>query len=106
MRHAVANTYRCLEWGELTSSPRSRVFDASGRGVFTGSEVAVSEDPEIVGVVEELLSPSEVRVCWSGGARECLCPTRLRVRVAIPEARLAVMRADLAEVRVLARRRS
>lgn len=78
-RSPAPNSYRWLEWGTETLTPRSRVFDSIGNYVFTGSRVRSSAPPERLGVVEELISPSEVVVRWRGGLDVAVSPDVLVV---------------------------
>lgn len=81
-----------LSWGELSSEPRSVVFDADRAMVFPGSPViTVLPGAAHAGTVVELLARDRVSVRWSDGRTTEGRPAQLRVTgpFVLPESRAA-----------------
>lgn len=71
MRGPTPGAERLLEWGTESAMPGSRVHDAEGRMIFTGSEVELIDSEQITGIpqqrgtVTDLLEATSVAVQWT-----------------------------------------
>lgn len=66
-RRPIPGAYRLLEWDVGLINPGSRVHDAAGQMIYTGSPVhpaRASRGRRTAGTVVALLSPVEVTVHW------------------------------------------